>query len=266
MPAARQATSSSERGSRSATPGKPKNPPNNKGVELGQAHALHGEQWPAWLDHVRRQEGAWLMVLVWLCGCFGVRQQQVARLRVENVGLKAKSVYFRKFKKRAAVWKGMVPSVAQGIKRFWKSGVPAPTVERKAGRRGVEMKDLSWAPPSKGYLFPRQRSDSRTPWIGKNTICHKIGRCADTFIEKFSGQWPDLLEERPRSHSGRRRKITWMAVQGTPDVLGQAWVQISDNRLYRHYVDVKPSAAFPELCRADKKCPLGRIRPYGRQG
>ena len=220
---------------------------------------MNGNLWFHWLDHVRNFHSAELFMVLWLTSAFCCRISEVLCLRARDFDWDKEQIHFGAFKYAEACDKAMVRSVKRQLLRFKRCGVYSPPEERNCGARGVQQVSRCWQWPAEAsdFLFPSRRG-AKAPHHDKDWVCHAISDLGPEFIAKFAKQFPSLESKNPRSHSGRRRTVTWMVSNGVAPSIGMAFAMIRDGRVYDSYADVPPEMVRAALRTADDASPLGR--------
>ena len=205
--------------------------------QLGKANPLSGALWDQWLEMVFKELPAKYFVMLYLTQALCLRSTQVASLQSGDFDFEGERVWLKPFKRKAAVWKPLLPSVFAKL-----------CVWRQAGLRSPNG-DFKW--PTDGYLFPARKGATR-PFISKDVVAHAIKPLEERFRAKKRAS-----EKHIRSHSGRRHNISSVASSGTSDSVGMTWSQIDSHRVYRGYVDLCPEDVRSVMEKVDKTKPIG---------
>ena len=161
-------------------------------------------------------------------------------IRSQDVDLKLKRVYIKKFKGHAACWKPLVPSVLAFLQKAKQHGI-----KNRAG-------DV-WRWPEQGFFFPSRRGASKKH-MQKDPVCHMISKVRKTFLKKY----PHYKGEKAiKSHSGRRHAISSFAGGGLSADVGMIFAQITSFRIYQKYIDAEPQQVARQMKAFDRQNRVG---------
>ena len=214
---------------------------------IGKAHSLPGTRWTLWLEFMKEHAGGKYWLLLYLTSALCLRVTQVTRLKTSDFQFKKGKVWVGKFKRHPGVFKPLLPSVLQVIKKVKRSGVKST------------WNKYVW--PRDGFLFPSRRG-SQVPHMTKDTVGACIRKHRQAFVQKYKRQFPDLSDGQAkaiRSHSGRRHCVSKMSSADlSPNVI-MGFAQIESYRVFKHYVDMDAETFGPLLNQADRKLKLGKV-------
>ena len=221
-----------------------------------QASALPGRQWNLWLRHILAECGPTLYVLVLLTQILCLRVTQAARLRGADFHWGPRRVWVGKFKRHRGVHKPLTKEAKKTLKGLRDKVVKGAARTVRNGARAATTVTPAWKwPADGGHLFPSLRSDAALPHVSKDWICKQLKEASATFVAKYGARYPNLLEEAPRSHSGRRNSITRLVESGVPERLGMEFAQLSNPRVYQRYAAVTSGCVLDALERASRRAP-----------